>query len=335
MTSFLHHWRIFGALGVAVLAVYGAYLLALGTASPKLVQASTESELLEQIAYQDTDEDGLPDWEEALFGTDPKSRDSRTLGMTDGEAVHRGLIVPTLTTPSLPPATPGQDATRLGLPSPQEGSLTDSFAKTFFTLYLSAKQQKGADLTKEEITALATKTLETLLLSVSATPAYKTESEITVSGAGIDALRSYATTAEGVFAAHASNLPRSELEYLQDLIAGDKGAKASIEEIARAYQDTAKGLAAISVPQEMQKTHLALVNAAMQMGNISNDFAQLETDPLSVMLALAQYKPAILALAGAFTDISKIFKEARILIVAGEAGYSFVHVIDSFSKPQP
>ena len=74
--------------------VVGVYMFARSVESPSLAQASTEAALLQAIAAKDSDGDGLSDWEEQLYGTSPTTTDTFKLGMTDGEAVARGLVVP-------------------------------------------------------------------------------------------------------------------------------------------------------------------------------------------------------------------------------------------------
>src|SRR3989344_2462375 len=87
-------WRVLCAMLFATVLIGGAFFMGRGTKVSNVAEASGESSLLAAVATQDSDHDGLPDWEEALYGTDPKNADSKDLGMTDGEAVAQGLIVP-------------------------------------------------------------------------------------------------------------------------------------------------------------------------------------------------------------------------------------------------
>ncbi len=70
MGRILRHWRVLGAMLISLALVIGAYVTARSVARPPTAQASEESALLKQIATRDADGDGLPDWEEALYGTD-------------------------------------------------------------------------------------------------------------------------------------------------------------------------------------------------------------------------------------------------------------------------
>ncbi|MGZ2907003.1 thrombospondin type 3 repeat-containing protein, partial [Pseudomonas aeruginosa] len=77
---------------------------------------------------KDSDNDGLPDWEEALYGTDPHNAHSISPTLTDGQAVAEGLIKPQMSIASSSPqnildSIPGQ--------LPADGSLTQQFSQDF------------------------------------------------------------------------------------------------------------------------------------------------------------------------------------------------------------
>lgn len=325
---------ILAALILAAVLVVGAYVLALGTAFAPRAVATTETELLKAITVRDGDGDGLADWEELLYGTDPHTVDSKGLGMTDGEAVAKGIIVPPVSVDI--PSTPGrgQSAEELGLASPSEGSLTDIFAKNFFVLYLKAKQEAGRELTEDEVALLAAKAIEGLAGTAKPSGDFKTAADITVEGTGKDALRTYAAAAEAVFMAHATAYPKSELEYLAEAVKGDTGALEPIRKIAAAYHAVARGLATLPVPLEARDTHLALVNALAAIGNTASDFGRYDTDPLTTLLAVTQYRVAVSNMINAFIDTAEVYRTANITFSEEEAGRGFVHTISDFqNKP--
>src|ERR1035437_7373016 len=126
------HKQIGAATLFSVVIVVGAYFLARGIESPPVVQASTETALLQAIASKDSDSDGLPDWEESRYGTDPHVADTFHLGMTDGESVAKGLIVPKAiadipVATSTPTANNNIDYATAGLTPPTEGTPADAF----------------------------------------------------------------------------------------------------------------------------------------------------------------------------------------------------------------
>ena len=335
MGSILKHWRVLTSAFFSVMIVAGAYMLARGVESPRAAEASAESALLQAIATRDSDGDGLTDWEEALYGTDPHNTDTFKLGQTDGEAVAMGLIVPKaiadikVATSSSPLPTDGSLP-----PPPAEGTLTAIFAKNIFTLYLSAKQQNGgADLSEADMQNIANEAFGSLSSVITSAPDFKSAKDIKVSSSGLDALKAYAIQAEGVLLKNTSNATTSEINYLKSAVENnDATAIPHIASIAKAYRDSAVGLAALTVPQALVANHLMLVNTLMRMSQVTSDFARVNDDPLATMLALQQYLPVTQSLGAVFIHIGKMYSTAGISFSTDEPGASFVNLVEDITQ---
>jgi len=338
MGRFIENWRVPAATFFSVALIAGAYALAQGVATPPVAVASEESALLYAIATRDADADGLPDWEEALYGTDPKNPDSRNLGMTDGQAVARGLVVPKAiadvpTATSTPWRGAGIDSS---IPVPADGTLTDTFAKSFFTLYLSAvKKSPNGNLSESDTRNIATEALAKLAQSVTLSSDYKSPQDITVVGSGPDVMRAYAVTAEAVFLVNKATASKSEIFYLKDILENnDTSAPAHISSIAKGYRSTATGLAVLPVPAELASNHLALINAMAHLAEIIEDFTRVDSDPLATMLALQLYPEAVLDLGNSFIRLHGVYESAGVTFKTGEQGASLVNLIVNVAADQ-
>ena len=313
--------------------VVGAYVLARGVSSPSVAQASTETALLQAIATRDSNDDGLPDWEKALYGIpiNATTTDYFHLGMTDGEAVAKGLVVPRAVA-DVPIAT---STSAIGAPA--EGTLTDTFAKNFFTLYVTAKEANGGDdLTDDQINALADQAMNQLLQTVTSPTDFKTMTDLNVSGTGTDALRTFAIAAEDVFKKDMGSATTSELQSLQDAVLnGDATAFSQLAAASQIYRNYAVDLAALPVPQELAADDLALINALMLRSEVDNDFTQMNTDPLTAIVALQQFSQTESSFGNAFTDIAVIYASAGIVLSNGTPGASFVNVIANARETTP
>ena len=214
------NWRISLSVLFSLALIVGAYALARSVESPPVAQASEETALLQAIATKDSTGDGLPDWEKSLYGipTDATTTDYFNLGMTDGEAVAKGLIVPkAIADISVASSSDSSDIVDPSLPpAPADDTLTATFSKNFITLYLEAVQANGGDdnLSDDEIQNVANETMQSLTSSVTAAPDYKSASDLTVSGSGTDALKAFAVSAEAVLAANTDDATTSEINYL-------------------------------------------------------------------------------------------------------------------------
>lgn len=315
------------ALFSAVIVV-GAYMLARGVESPEVAQASTETALLQAVATKDSDGDGLPDWEETLYGADSHNPDTFHLGMTDGEAVAKGLIVPKALA-DMPAATSslavaGAD----GLPpAPAEGTLTAAFAKSFFTSYLAAKQAAGGGaLSESDMKDVANKAVSSLSSAITTAPDFKSGKELNVSGSGSDAMKAFAVSAEAVLLKNTTDATKTPLGYLKSILEdNDTTATPHLASIAKMYRGSAAGLAALPVPTELTADNLALINALMRMSEIVNDFTKADSDPLATILALQQYVGVAQALGNAFLNIGTAYTIVGITLPAGTPGASFVN----------
>jgi hypothetical protein len=339
----IKNWRIVAATLFSVVLVISAYVLAHGFESPQIAQASAETALLKAIATKDSSGDGLPDWEKALYGipVNATTTDYFNLGMTDGEAVARGLIVPKAiadiqmaTSTSVTNST--IDYAAEGLSAPTEGSLTDAFAKSVFTLYVAAKQNNGGvELSSSQIQDLETQAISSLTTSITAAPDFKSTQDINVSGSGPDALRAFAVAAEAVLKKNASDATKSDLQYLQDAIENkDTSAPAHLASMAKSYRDSAIGLATLPVPKELAIDDLAIVNSLMRLSEIYSDFARVNTDSLAAMLALEQYTQTELNAEHAFTTLFNIYITAGVSMKNGTPGAAFVNIMPNLGAQQ-
>lgn len=329
------NWRVPAAALFSIVLIIVAYLLARGIESPSLAQASAETALLQALATRDSTGDGLPDWQKALYGIPLNSgtTDYFNLGMTDGEAVARGLIVPraiadisvatssgqsVIVDPSLPPA-------------PAEGTLTDAFARSFFTLYMNAKAANGGvELSATQIDSLTSQAFDALSSLVTTAPDYKSAKDITVSGTGADALKTFAASAEAIILKNrnASDATKDEVLYLQDAIEkNDTTALSHIVSIAKMYRDTAVGLATLPVPVELAASDIALINVMMRASGIASDFARVNTDPLAAMLALSQYVQISQTVEQTIINISNVYATAGITLPEGTPGAYFLGAV--------
>ncbi len=340
MGEILRNWRVLASTLFAVILIGGAYLFARGVEAPSVAEASTETALLQAIATRDSTGDGLPDWQKSLYGIplNATTTDYFHLGMTDAEAVAKGLIVPkaiadiavttstgqmTSIDPSLPPASP-------------EGTLTDLFSKSFFTLYIAAKQASGGvELTSAQVNDLAAKAIANLSDMDVAAPDFKTARDLTVSGSGADALKAFAASAEEVFIKNKKGMiaTKNELGYLQDMIQNeDTSALPHLVELAKVYRGIAAGLAALPVPAELAAGDLAFINALMRESGIVSDFARVNIDPLATMFALDQYLQLDQSLAGTFVDISNVYATVGVALPTGAPGASYLNTITDTAK---
>ncbi|MDQ1299693.1 MAG: hypothetical protein QG636_361 [Patescibacteria group bacterium] len=316
--------RIAGASLLAVFMVGGTYL----STGPnpffgmtRIAGAQSSEELLREYAAKDSDADGLPDWQESLYGTDPLNPESFQAGIKDGEAVAQGLIEPKVVVrpeeePIDPNSIPGIDAV--------PDSLTDRFSQTLLKQYLLNKGTEPP--TQEEILAFVQQGVAELSATFVPKDAYSSAQVRSSGTSGEAALRAYAAQVDAAFETHTVSSEKNELFYFEDAMKGSTSALKKIADISEAYTNIADALMDIPVPQEAQRAHLSIVNALMQMSDVTEHMASMESDPLRALMGIGLYQQSADRVVTALTGMHGIFTALQVTIPAGTDGYELVQM---------
>ncbi len=331
MASFSRKKSILGALVIAAVMVVGAYVVSgsgLGIFSASTVNAQSTQALLAAYAQKDSDADGLPDWEESLYGTDPNNPHSISPTMLDGQAVAQGLIKPKFSTASAQnsTATSTTDVAE-NIPGvlPAPGSLTDQFAQNLFGQYIS--QSNGTEPTQEQITTYAQNAVQSLVQNHSTQNAFTPANEH-VSGTGNTALMAYAADTQAALAKDAPQLDKNEIDYFSDALANKNStATASLAALGKSYINDGPRLMQVTVPTEAQYAHLAIANATSRLGEDITDMSYLNTDPLRAYLGLSAYEKDSLSFLQAFSDMGAVFNSESVTVSEGQQGSSFYKAV--------
>ncbi len=316
-------WATLLAIAASAGLVTAAYFFGKGLPAPvATISADTAgtNALLASLAAKDSDGDGLPDWEEAMYGTDPHKVDTFGLGMTDAQAVAKGLIVP-----KAPQAATSTDVSAQ-IPSglPGTNSLTDQFGKAMFAQYLQAAPN-GAQMTQADTSSFLQGALGAINSAEPEQDAFSA-SQITVRGSGPATLRTYAANAEAAFAANTIATDKNELTYFRDALQNNDAASlAMVAKIGGAYAKMAAALAKVPVPSELEQYHLALANAIANIGAATSDMALIGTDPLRSALGVSRYQADATNMTQAFASIAQVFSSEQVVIGPGDSGYAFYY----------
>ncbi|MCI0597816.1 hypothetical protein L0Y34_01965 [Candidatus Parcubacteria bacterium] len=285
---------------------------------PEIVSAGATQELLKAYAKQDTDADGLFDWQEKLYGSDLANPNSLDPALTDKEAVDSGKVKPKFVS--------DQEALPLdeeipGIPV-EEGTLTERFGRQLFESYL-VNQTLGPP-TEEELLTFVESSIEELYSVDVAEPRYGT-GDLSVVPGGEAALLTYASQVEAVGETSGqSGVVKSEIEYFADaLYRSDASALQKVRAIGDTYQRLAEAYIRVPVPSEASLSHLKLANTLHRMGEVVSDMALFNEDPMRGLVGLGGYEAAAYEMADAFSGMHGVFTNVGVVIASGEPGYLF------------
>ncbi len=225
----------------------------------------------------DQDQDGLADWLEEFYKTDPKNSDSDGDGTNDGEEIEQDRD-PAVAGPKDPLIT-RKDLidTKANFENFIEGTLTDKVSVELFSEYLLLKKQgvlKPEDEAKL-IDELSKKTVEQASLK----PKYAL-SDLNIVESTEETISIYG---DRVAQVTIDTLYRIDsYKYLKDL--------AYFEQLAKEYKTYAEDLRGIRVPTVTQEVHLELMNYSYNSSKLYEALVSADTDPFTSLVIISQFQ---------------------------------------------
>lgn len=230
---------------------------------------------------QDSDRDGLKDWEEFIFRSDPKNPDTDADGTSDGEEATAGRD----------PKKPGPDDL-IATSTPQEAAegdgsknLTRDFTVRFLRepiarLIAGAEPDFDAGSADEYAKRLLAKPV------LSAAPSAKL-SDIRISSESTqEAMVEYFNNFKTIFDTLAKR-GKNEIDIVADVFQSQRyEGLAGLKSYPDEYEKAIKDLKALPVPRSLQQFHLKIL-AYLEKFKYSTELLQkAESDPILAMLAM-------------------------------------------------
>jgi hypothetical protein len=258
----------------------------------------------------DTDKDGLKDWEENIWNTDPQSSDSDKDGTPDGAEVKVSRN-PTVKGPN--DKLSEEEKQNIGSTAIAKGftanSITDNFSKTFFQDYLGAKQQdqvvnSDGTVNSDIITSLVTKATQSEVFE----PHY--------SSGAINTL--YEPTPLKLHDYGESFAEIQEKRLSTILALSNEGKNPEI--LALEYKGFAEDIMKLQVPGEISLQHVKIANNLYTSYEAYITLAKYEKDPLKALLAIKKLKEISVEQPMLYTDIAEFFKKNGIIFGNTDSG---------------
>lgn len=295
--------------------------------SPRFANAESAEALLKAYAEKDTDADGLPDWQEALYGTDPQNASSAAAGMTDAEAVASGAVKPKFASEAIPAPEPVSEDMFPG-PSAAKGSFTERFSQSFIQQYLSGGAQNLETSGKQALVAnlLATFSKEAQVLVQSSYTASSVRTSSSLSATA------YAAALESVFASYDISDDFGTVASLSDRLVTkeDESARPKLRKLQAALEGATRDFTAVEAPAAHAADHLILIRSFDTLAKIAALMVSYEDDPVAALGALGAYAPASEAVLDVWRRLAK-----SVLAEGEPSPGSFAAEIVDFSRTSP
>lgn len=235
------------------------------------------------LLQKDTNKNGIPDWEEYLWGLNPNingPENKEFILAKKNSLIQSGDMV-----------------------APDDSkSITDHemLSQEYFATIVALQQTGQLDETSmKSIAETVGKNIETTPI-----PDIYTNSMLTIKSDSVLSEKTYKDNLSTLINKYTDANIGSELTFIvQGISNNDPQAFYAAKTVAEAYQSFGKEFLKIPVPRSLATTHLSAANNYEKVGQTINDLAKTLSDPLVGMKSIINYKNYSDALA---TDLEKI-----------------------------
>lgn len=259
------------------------------------------------ISVRDSDNDGLPDWEERLQGSDPFNADTDGDGTSDGKEVVSGRN----------PLKAGPDDKMPVLQDPNFAtSSTDlvGIKKEFFAKYLATQSKDVRETTYRD------------LIAGFNPKKFKSTNELAdlniTSDNDVDALRTYGNAFGKVIQKYIALTHRKEEDILADGL--KTKSDATLKELQInivTYKNFSDDLKAVKVPSVLAKEHLLIVNGYDGMSKGLTGMKVLFSNPIDGAAGYQRYTLARLDVTNGYAGVIVYLAKHNVTFTSDEPGY--------------
>lgn len=256
---------------------------------------SANKTISESFADVDSDEDGLKDWEEALWQTDPLVADSDGDGLSDYEEVER----------KRKEIQSDSEYEELGEPETE----TDLFARQFLSTVATLNQQGTLDQAGVEDFSRG---ISSVIENTKIQDKYSLVDLKILSTTPQDYNNSLK---EAFINSGLYNIDKSESQVIAEFIKNN-GSKESMEDINSlivAYAKFSDSIVNIRVPYSVSGPHLLLANSANRISKALASVKYINEDPIRSISGIQDYRDGSENLTNAISSISIYLKSNGII----------------------
>lgn len=309
---------------IIILLVLGGWFLVFKDKSSKdyenkisLLSSLTNSKEMNK----DSDNDGLKDWEEALWKTDPENPDTDNDGTSDGEEVknNRNPLVPGPSDSLFETIAQGAEETNI---DQESFNLTGILGRQFFAEYLTLKQS-GAEIGESTQAELINSFLTNLAIP-EPNDAHTLSDVKTYQPKTKEEIKEYGNNLGLIIKRHFDAIPETELTIFNNALANENESELEkLNPLILAYKNTAIQFLELGTPQNLSKDHLKIINTFQQISKQLTNMKKVFADPVLAIASLKQYQKTSQEAYTALQNIHLSFLGQKIAFTEGEPGQLF------------
>lgn len=225
----------------------------------------------------DSDNDGLLDWQEELYGTDPLNPDTDGDDTLDGDEVKDGRD-PRIAGPNDPLLSYNDYfKSAADFETFATGTVTSQLSVDLLSQYLTLKQKD--QLTDEASEKLVTEIAQSAVQGI-VTQKMFTQEDLPVVTSSRESVKTYGTQFALEFVSYMQKL--DSLKSLSDTV--------YIPAVATTYTEFAHSLAVLTVPSVVVEAHVEILNRLYETGVLLEMLSDEESDPIKAIALMGQYQ---------------------------------------------
>ncbi|OGZ45111.1 MAG: hypothetical protein A3J54_04515 [Candidatus Ryanbacteria bacterium RIFCSPHIGHO2_02_FULL_45_13b] len=285
----------------------------------------------------DSDNDGLKDWEELLWKTDPKNPDTDSDGTTDDAEIADNRdprkAGPDDKITAVPTADDAGTITGTHTESNLTAGLAEDFINSYFIRKIASASQGNAPIDTDSLeNQIFTNMVSTIVKedAIDRAPRYQEKDFKSAPGTSSASTRAY-INALGALFRDAVFPEKNEMEIISEITSsqGQNTESQNLESLkelpahTKAYQKLAEDMKTIPVPRDLLEVHVRMANNFWRLGAYLEVLSTLQTDPVKGVMALVGYSQESAQAQELLKVITSEIKEQNFVFSAKEGGSEF------------
>ena len=255
-----------------------------------------DNEIIADLVNRDLDQDGVLDWEEGLWGTDPTKKDTNDDGVPDNVDIEKQKTAR------------GQSVEVSGsAQEPENLTETDQFSREFFATVATLNQNGVMDQ------ATADQLGSSLAEKIKNAPQRKVFflSDLKTTADNTQTVQSYSESLINISTKY--SIDYTVYDVLQKFIIDENNVDVTvlseldplIEHANKIITDISK----MSVPQSLAPLHLEFLNVLQRLSENVSDMKLYDADAIVALSAISQYEQNTIALDGAISNLENTIRQ--------------------------
>lgn len=283
-----------------------------------LKSAKDKSEPL-SIANQngDQDNDGLLDWQEAIYGTNPKNSDTDGDGYLDGQEVKakHDPLKPAPNDKLTETNTLTSSASSASPTSPSENNnLTSLLSQSIIQGISTSQNGTGLNPSNLDLNSVEfSQTIDQALANGSAFFNWPeiSDQEIKISTDNSKtAVKNYLDSVMAILSLRLFSFDKSDLEAVKQAVENQNFSE--IDQHIQAYEKAYQNLKEMTVPSSWLEIHKQGLQMISMLGRSLDAIKEMQNDPFKAMLGLKQYEEIINSLIQLNQDIYTLMQKQGV-----------------------